>query len=260
MNLALAIKQLFPAADLLNDFLIRDDCDGNGPYIAVWNLPDPQPTQTELEAAWLEVRKKEKIEELNKACEVAIEAGFTSSITSHTYRYNKDEDQINLLDAEAELKNDTSIAGGNWKTLDVGPVYHTRDQLLAVVKEGRWHKKRMVDKYWAKKTAVQKATTEAHINEIIWDDITPPSAPEGLNATPGNTQVTLNWIANTEIDLVGYNVYQGDTQVNATLVTGNTYTFTGLTNGTAYTFTITAVDIDGNESVKSTAVTATPTV
>lgn len=27
-----------------------------GPYIAVWNLPDPQPTEAELQAAWDEIK------------------------------------------------------------------------------------------------------------------------------------------------------------------------------------------------------------
>jgi hypothetical protein len=50
MNIATALKVLFPNARQPFDFLVQDD--GDGPYLAQWNLPDPQPTEGELQAAW----------------------------------------------------------------------------------------------------------------------------------------------------------------------------------------------------------------
>lgn len=50
MILSIAIQQLFPNADPIHDYIIQDD--GSGPYIAQWNLPDPEPTPAELDAAW----------------------------------------------------------------------------------------------------------------------------------------------------------------------------------------------------------------
>jgi hypothetical protein len=44
-----ALAYLFPNAHNLAGYVIQDD--GNGPYIAQWGLPDPQPTETELAAA-----------------------------------------------------------------------------------------------------------------------------------------------------------------------------------------------------------------
>jgi hypothetical protein len=52
MNIALSILHLYPDADSMRDFLVQDDSDGKGPYIAAWNLDAPQPTETELQAAW----------------------------------------------------------------------------------------------------------------------------------------------------------------------------------------------------------------
>jgi len=50
MNKALAIQHLFPNAKNGTDFEVHDD--GEGQYIKFWNLPDPQPTDAELEAAY----------------------------------------------------------------------------------------------------------------------------------------------------------------------------------------------------------------
>lgn len=54
MNPVFAIKQLYPDAVNLVDFSIEDKSDGGGPFIAEWNLIDPQPTQAELDQAWID--------------------------------------------------------------------------------------------------------------------------------------------------------------------------------------------------------------
>lgn len=49
MILSNALRYLFPDANPLRDWIVQND--GDGPYIAVWNLPDAQPTEAELQAA-----------------------------------------------------------------------------------------------------------------------------------------------------------------------------------------------------------------
>lgn len=56
MNRAKAIMHLFPNADPIKDFIVKDDADGTAPYIAEWNLSEPQPTEAELAAAWVQVK------------------------------------------------------------------------------------------------------------------------------------------------------------------------------------------------------------
>ena len=91
-----------------------------------------------------------------------------------------------------------------------------------------------------------------------------PAAPTGLAATPGDTQVALNWNDNGESDLAGYNVYRSTTQggpyskINGSLVTVSDYTDTGLTNGTTYYYVVTAEDNAAQESGYSSEVNATP--
>jgi len=48
--LTLSIAYLFPGINFESDCIVEDA--GSGPYIAVWNRPEPQPTPAEIEAAY----------------------------------------------------------------------------------------------------------------------------------------------------------------------------------------------------------------
>lgn len=85
----------------------------------------------------------------------------------------------------------------------------------------------------------------------------PPAKPTGLTATLAGLTANLSWTANSESDLAGYNVYVGNTKLNGALLTGTSYTATGLVQGQTYSYTVTAVDQAGNESAKSDAKTVT---
>ena len=93
-------------------------------------------------------------------------------------------------------------------------------------------------------------------------DTTPPAVPTGLTATATTSGVLTSWVANTEIDLAGYNVYRSAsatgpfTLLNATRLTSLTYDDSLAPNGTSF-YAVTAVDTVGNESVLSSLVNAT---
>jgi hypothetical protein len=67
-----------------------------------------------------------------------------------------------------------------------------------------------------------------------------------------SAQVTLTWDLNSESDLAGYKIYQGnssgnyDTNIDVGYQTS--YTISGLVYGNAYYFAATAYDFSGNES------------
>ncbi len=100
------------------------------------------------------------------------------------------------------------------------------------------------------------------LNRIIHTvSIVIPSAPVGLAATAGNTQISLSWTASS--GAVSYNVKRatasgGPYTTVATGVTSTSYTNTGLTNGTAYYYVVSAVNSAG-ASANSAQVSATPT-
>jgi|CXWL01.1.fsa_nt_gi endonuclease I len=105
--------------------------------------------------------------------------------------------------------------------------------------------------------------------DCIWNascggDITPPAAPTGLTAIPGNAVVNLDWNDNTEPDLAGYNVYRSTTsggpytKLNTVLVSASAYSDTTVSNGTTYYYVVTAQDTANNESNISNESSATP--
>jgi Domain of unknown function (DUF1929) len=98
-------------------------------------------------------------------------------------------------------------------------------------------------------------------------DTTPPSKVLGLAATAtSESQIDLNWTANTEPDLDHYNIYRGttagfpvDTTNDTPLaqVTTASYSDTGLTSSTAYYYKIAAVDTSNNIGALSDEASAT---
>ncbi|ETR68233.1 MAG: hypothetical protein OMM_04679 [Candidatus Magnetoglobus multicellularis str. Araruama] len=85
-----------------------------------------------------------------------------------------------------------------------------------------------------------------------------PQPPEGLTPVPGDTIITINWEANTETDIQGYNVYRDNEKLNHALITETTFTDTRLINSTQYQYRLSAVDENNSESRRSPGITATP--
>ena len=88
-----------------------------------------------------------------------------------------------------------------------------------------------------------------------------PAAPTGVNAIPGNAQVSLSWTASASGGVTGYHLKRSTTSGGPyTQVATSPATYasdTGLTNGTHYYYVVTAVAAAG-ESGNSAEVSATP--
>ncbi|MGI5138744.1 fibronectin type III domain-containing protein [Streptomyces sp. CA-106110] len=95
-----------------------------------------------------------------------------------------------------------------------------------------------------------------------------PLAPASVKAARGDGKATVSWGRNAEADLAGYRVYRSTSTPVAIdtahrisgsgLLTGGSFTSTGLRNGTKYWFAVTAVDRSGNQSRSSANVSAVP--
>jgi len=109
-------------------------------------------------------------------------------------------------------------------------------------------------------------TSPSSVEAFATPQNAPPAPPQNLLASTGDSTITLNWSANSEVDLAGYNVYRSLTTpvptsgspLNATLLTSPTYTDIGLANGTRYYYVVTALDISNGASGPSNEVYATP--
>ncbi|WP_308295964.1 cellulose binding domain-containing protein [Streptomyces sp. ISL-96] len=90
-------------------------------------------------------------------------------------------------------------------------------------------------------------------------DTTAPTVPAGLTSTATTANsVSLSWSASTDnVRVTGYDVYRGTAKVNATPVTGTSFTDTGLAPSTAYSYTVRARDAAGNVSAPSAALSVT---
>ena len=108
---------------------------------------------------------------------------------------------------------------------------------------------------------ISQDSANFNINYVTFTLTSPPAAPTGVTATPGNAQVALAWSASSSA--TSYNVYRGTTAGGesataiATGITSTSYTNTGLTNGTTYYYKVAAVSSVGT-SAQSAEVSATP--
>ena len=129
--------------------------------------------------------------------------------------------------------------------------------------------------YWfAIRSADSAGNWSALSNVVSWTgalDTAPPATPEGLLAgMPAGGRVPLSWAPGTEPDLAGYHVWRALdlgsawSKLGSGLVTDTTFVDTNLPAGvTRIWYAVSAVDLLGNESARSTAVAAvlqTPSV
>ena len=95
---------------------------------------------------------------------------------------------------------------------------------------------------------------------------TPPTAPQNLQATGGNAQVSLTWSAPASdggSSVTGYRIYRSTTSGTETLLasppgTGTSYTDLSAVNGTTYYYKVSALNAV-NEGPLSNEASATPT-
>ena len=101
---------------------------------------------------------------------------------------------------------------------------------------------------------------------VFANDIFPPAVPFGLQAVssgPGQkTFVDLVWAPGSDMDLDGYNVYRHEdggqaVKVNGELVKTPAYRDANVVAGKQYFYSVSAVDVRGNESARSSEASET---
>ncbi|MFH1147276.1 MAG: right-handed parallel beta-helix repeat-containing protein [Pseudomonadota bacterium] len=85
-----------------------------------------------------------------------------------------------------------------------------------------------------------------------------PQPPSGLAAEPGDTVAIITWLPNPESDIKGYNLYRSGMRSNHDLLTETRFRSSRLTNGKIYSYVVTAVDLKGSESLKTSLIVVIP--
>jgi hypothetical protein len=78
------------------DWTLQDDSDGNGPYIKLWNRPEPKPTAAEIDAARPAAEDKESKEKANAPILTALAASDPKIL-----RAMEEGDAVRIADLKA---------------------------------------------------------------------------------------------------------------------------------------------------------------
>ena len=111
--------------------------------------------------------------------------------------------------------------------------------------------------FYSDKTATDIGFWIDDVNIFGTVDLTPPSQVLNLRVTapPQGRALDIQWDANVEFDISGYNIYRslvsGSSYSLIATSSTNSYLDTGLTDGTTYYYVISAFDIAGNEGIQS---------
>lgn len=110
------------------------------------------------------------------------------------------------------------------------------------------------------KTEIQLEGDDTSSIRIFAHDVFPPAVPSGLQAAFSGTGqepfIDLIWAPDTDADLAGYNVFRHEAggepvKINAELVKTPAFRDPYVASGKNYFYSISAVDVRGNESVRS---------
>jgi hypothetical protein len=114
--------------------------------------------------------RERKVAELSRKCNETILAGFASSALGSAHTYDFDEEaQRNLAGRLGIINaNPNYAAVFKWKTVDAGPLDHTKAQFTQVCTDADAFKDAMIAHYWMLKVQVNAAADVGAVNAIAW--------------------------------------------------------------------------------------------
>jgi hypothetical protein len=182
MNKVQAILHLYPNAIPGVDFIVQDDSDGRGAYIAMWNLKDaqgnniPQPSEEELQAAWeayeLPAVKAAKKAEISAAVAAKITSGYQSTVvlasTGKAHFYGTSlEDQQNMTAEYVNALAHPEITTVKYRPQDViGRIDHTRNEFIQIAEAVKAFVTSKLDQGYALYEQLNTAQTVADVEAI----------------------------------------------------------------------------------------------
>ena len=116
----------------------------------------------------LQYHKDLKTNLLSAKCDDVISEGYVAGVNGNTYRTNFN-DIFYMMGQKLELVYNTEITKILWKTMNAGYVNHTREEWLAVYKEGYLRVKYFLFRYDQLATLIQTCENHEDIVGITWD-------------------------------------------------------------------------------------------
>jgi len=113
--------------------------------------------------------KKNKILEINTACNQTILGGFNSSCTGIEHQYKFDmEYQNNINQIGIMINLDSTIENIDFPTKDAGIISHTKLQFIQLCKDAQTFKETNIYRYFTMKAQIEICETINSINGFIW--------------------------------------------------------------------------------------------
>jgi len=184
----------------------------------------------------------------------AVSAASSPTVLPYLYRvYRRTEGSqqsflVGELPAEREPTSTFTDSNVEWeKTYD-----YRAEAVTKIAQEG--------------KPPVEVDGEESPEIKVFAHDVFPPAVPSGLQAVfsgPGQQPfIDLIWAPVTDLDLAGYNVYRSEqggaaAKLNAEPLKTPAYRDSSVASGKTYFYSVAAVDVRGNESVRSADATET---
>lgn len=215
-------------------------------------LPPPQKVIAKVTAQGPVIGWSVPLDQVNLV--MLPESNKQGSPVSYTFRlYRRDAQEPNAAPTSIPVENgfvSPDLPQPNENVIDPAAEWeHTYDYWVGVVTTVR--------------STAGRQEVEGELSppvEVFVHDVFPPAAPAGLQAVASGVGqppfIDLTWAPNTEPDLAGYNAYrrqdgQAEVRINTELVKAPAFRDRDVTPGHKYSYFVTAVDLRGNESVKS---------
>ncbi|MBV8630369.1 MAG: fibronectin type III domain-containing protein [Silvibacterium sp.] len=165
------------------------------------------------------------------------------------------------LPGSAKPSNAEGVAAAPEQTLEVTSPDEGRaiDRDAALDHTYRYSAER-VEQLGFEGKSIELLSAPSRIITVEARDIFPPAVPRDLQAVadPESHAIDLSWAPDTERDLAGYIVYRRDTQSNAPAIRisppnliAPSFRDPNAAPGHRYAYSVSAIDRDGNESVRS---------
>lgn len=185
ITLGMAIEWKYPDKSPHSDFIVTDLSDGNGAFILVWNLSDPQPTPADIDSWRFGCAQSLQLELLQTEYLSNTYQPIQSSAlgTPHTYLYNSIA-KTRYDAIYARFHNDSNYTSEDIYTLEAGNVAHSKDQFTQVWTDAFSVEKNAINRYDYLVKQIKSiqladyATVDgaiAAIQSITWDSVSSSS-------------------------------------------------------------------------------------